>query len=140
MKSKGPSALISIEILVMMSSLQSIVISGAQSLLRLMGSNEDDPATKHCSFYPNALWPAHLYQNFDPINIKALSTWKNNVLQWGYHNQNFYTYQSKVGGLGCPFDFTSALLVLGNSFSHPGCFLFINETSFPYLYMVHYTH
>ena len=74
MKSKGPSALIGIKVLIMMSSLQSNVISGAQGFLMLIGPDEDDLATKHCSVYPNAFWPGHLYQNFNLINIKALST------------------------------------------------------------------
>ena len=74
MKLKGPSALIGIKVLIIMSSLQSIVISGSQGFLMLIQSDEDDPATKHRSFYPNALWPGHLYQNFDLINIKTLST------------------------------------------------------------------
>ena len=31
--------------------------------------DKDDQAVKHCSFYLHVLWPGHLYQTFDSINI-----------------------------------------------------------------------
>ena len=34
------------------------------------GIDKDDQAAKHKDKKNNVLWPSHLYQNFDPINIR----------------------------------------------------------------------
>ena len=47
-------------------------------------------------FYLNALRPGHLYQNFwSHQHQEALSTWNNNVLQWGHHDQTFKSIKSR---------------------------------------------
>ena len=68
MGGQGLLVLIGLKIFVMMTSLQNIVISGAQGLLMLMGSkflNKDDQAAKHCFFLLMFIF----IKNFDPINI-----------------------------------------------------------------------
>ena len=66
-----------LETLVMMNSLQRIVISGAQGLLMLMGSNFLTKMTRpqNTVFCLNVLQPGHLYQKFcSHQHQEALST------------------------------------------------------------------
>ena len=67
MDGQGLLLLIGIKVLIMVTSLQNIVISGAQGLLMLMGSKfliENYQAENNCSFYLNVLQPSHIYQKF----------------------------------------------------------------------------
>ena len=54
--------------------------------------DKDDQAAKSLFFYFNAcgvvILSSHQHQ-------EALSTWNNNALQWGHHDQNFQTYQNQ---------------------------------------------
>ena len=67
-KHQGLLVLIGLKVLVMMTSLQNIVISGAEGLppdvdgIKIF--DKDDQAAKHCSFTLNVLRPGHLYQKF----------------------------------------------------------------------------
>ena len=66
-KHQGLLVLIGLKVLVMMTSLQNIVISGAQGLLMLLGSKF---LIKMIRPQNNVLRPDHLYQIFDPNNIR----------------------------------------------------------------------
>ena len=70
MGGQGLLTLIALKVLVMITSLQNIVISGAQGLLMLIESKFFDKDDKTLFCYLNVLQPGHLYQNFDPINIR----------------------------------------------------------------------
>ena len=84
MSSQGVLLLIGLKILIIMTSLQNIVISGAQGLLMLMGS-QFLTKMKTLLFHFNVLWPGHLCQKFwSHQHQETLSTWNNNTLQWGH--------------------------------------------------------
>ena len=72
---KGSQCLLvltSLKVLVMMNSLHNIVISVAQRLLMLMGSKVLIKMTRpqNIKIKNSVLWPDHLYQKYDPINIR----------------------------------------------------------------------
>ena len=74
MGSQGLLLLIGLKILIIMTSRQNIVILGAQGHLMLMGSKFLTKMTRlqnvDLSISFNVLQPGHLYQKFDPINIR----------------------------------------------------------------------
>ena len=69
MGGQGLVLLIGLKIMIIMTSLQNIVILGAQGLL--MGSKFLIKMTRPQNIkMNNVLQPGHLYQNFDSINIR----------------------------------------------------------------------
>ena len=90
--------LIGLKVLVTMSSLWNIVISGTQSLLMLMRSKFLIKMTRpqNIKIKNSILQPGHLYQKFwSHQHQEALNTWNNHVLQWVHHDQNFQAYQNQ---------------------------------------------
>ena len=102
-----------IKILIIMTLLQNIVISGAQVLLMSMHAWDQNNyflimMTRLQNIKMNVLWPGHLYQNFWSHQYQeTLSTWNNNILQWGHDDQT--CNEKQVFQLAANFDFTSGL-------------------------------
>ena len=121
--------LIGIKVLVMMTLLQNILISGALDLLMLIRSKFLIKMTRpqnFVHFYLNVLAWSSLSKILIPSTSGGLRPWNKNALQWGYHNQNFYTYQKQKALLPIWFHifYNKALLVLSCSIYTPGMFLF----------------
>ena len=93
-----------LKVFIMLNSLKSIVISGAQNLLMLIESKflikmirlKNIKIKIQCFVACRSSYQSYQHQ-------EALSTWNNNILEWSYHDKSLNL--SKTRGLGCPFWF-----------------------------------
>ena len=107
-----------LQVLIMLNSLKSNVISGAQSLLMLIESKclvkmirlKNIKIKIQCFVACRSFYQSHQHQ-------ETLSTWNNNILEWSYHDKSLNL--SKTRGLGCPFWFH---IFFSKGLYTPGCF------------------
>ena len=95
--------------------------------------DKDEHVAKHCSFIILMFCDLQLVifiKKFDPINIKRSRALEISVLQWGHHEQSYYTYQKHEALAAHLISFSkSRPLVLGHSFLYLRC-LCLDLTSF----------
>ena len=139
----GLLPLIGLKILIIMTSLQNIVILGAQGLLMLMGSKfliKMKQVTKHwlsgrhhkhwLSGHKtlNVLWPDNLIKNFDPINIRR--PWAPKITMFRSEVMMIKIFNPIKSRRPLPpilisyVSFLTRPIALGHSFFTPGLFWF----------------